>query len=43
MPTEILADATDLHQWAGTLEAESVFPELIRRLVYATSKGIEHA
>jgi len=31
-----LVDATQLHHWAGTKEAQHVFPELMRRLIAAT-------
>jgi hypothetical protein len=44
MPSDILANASDLKHWAETtLEAQSIFPELIRRLVHATGKLITHA
>ncbi len=31
-----LVDATQLHQWASTKEAQHLFPELMRRLIAAT-------
>lgn len=31
-----LVDATQLHHWAGTKEAQHLFPELMRRLIAAT-------
>lgn len=33
----LLATATDLEQWADLLEGKSTFPELLRRLISATS------
>jgi hypothetical protein len=33
----LLATATDLEQWANLLEGKSTFPELLRRLISATS------
>lgn len=40
MPEFNLADATDLARWADRLEARGRFPELIRRLITATGKGL---
>ena len=37
MPTHYLADAADLEQWAGRIEGRYNLPELVRRLVLATS------
>lgn len=41
MPTLTLADATDIAQWANRRVAQGTLPELVRRLVLATSPGLE--
>lgn len=38
MPPHHLADSADLQQWANKIEARHIMPELIRRLVLATSE-----
>jgi len=44
MTSRLLVEAADLKRWAeSSLEVQSVFPELVRRLVYATGKQINHA
>jgi len=40
MPSPILADATDLAQWANRVEAQADLPRLLRRLVHATVNRI---
>ncbi len=37
MDSLVLATATDITQWAATREAQGRLPELVRRLVYATT------
>lgn len=41
MTLPALADATDLHRWAGTRDAQAHLPALLRRLVSATAGGVE--
>jgi hypothetical protein len=35
--TPHLAEANDIEEWAGTIDARSEFPNLIRRLTLATA------
>jgi hypothetical protein len=37
-----LIKALDLQHWADTKESEVLMPELMRRLVHASMKGITH-
>lgn len=39
---QLLVHATDLTEWANRLESKHIFPELIRRLIFATSSNITH-
>lgn len=38
----LLADATDLSQWANRRDAQSLLPDLLRRLVLTTGNGLDH-
>lgn len=42
MPLLILATSTDLNRWAATRAAQERLPELIRRLVFATTDAPAH-
>ena len=40
MTSPTLVDATDLEQWADRLEAQGLFPQLVRRLILATGQQL---
>ena len=41
MPTLTFADATDSAEWANRRDAQGTLPELVRRLVLATTPALE--
>ncbi|OJH37199.1 hypothetical protein [Cystobacter ferrugineus] len=43
MPHYLLVDATELAFWADRLDARSRLPQLVRRLLHATAKGVTRA
>jgi hypothetical protein len=40
MTSPTLVNATDLERWADEREAQGLFPELVRRLIFATGQGL---